>query len=409
MLGLREPSPATRALRQEAPADARDQAASGEAGPAPQEPAPPGGAAGAEADRVAIGSTAARPAEPGRAYEVRRNEAGEDVPVRTDREPAFARAPAPTPAPAPAAEGEGVRVAKPQRAEPMAGSRDDAAPAPKAAAKSEPSELQKTTSEELRRLKSQTVAPALDEKRSLTSGTSKESAALALDAAVSLDVCGIVRDRTGRPVAGADVTLAETGASVKTGADGRFCLRAPAGARTLSVLALGYLETRRTVSVSKDAGDLAFSLEPVSVLGTPAPPRVATGAPASPPTTYPYMEEPEDAFSVLPDGPRALARQAQREGALARDATRAGEATRAAGHWDASAAAWARLLPLVRGGSLELATGHELAVARFSAWESGPTRARALAAEEALRAYVQRAPAGPAKTQALEWLGRVTR
>jgi hypothetical protein len=49
-------------------------------------------------------------------------------------------------------------------------------------------------------------------------------------------VCGQVVDARGRPVAGALLTVASTTMQTRTGADGRFCLRAPAGTQWVDLL-----------------------------------------------------------------------------------------------------------------------------------------------------------------------------
>lgn len=358
-----------------------------------------------ESDDAASRTSDLRDAQSARAYEVRRNEAGEEVPVRTDRGPGFAQPPAS--APAPLAPGEGVRVTKPQSVEPMAAASGAGAAAAmqKSAAKPEAASGQQSA-DELRQLKAQTVAPATGAKRAI--GATNEGAAqsLALDGP-AVDLCGIVRDRAGRPVAGADVTVAETGTSVKSGADGRFCVRTTSGARTLTALALGFHETRQTVDAAKDRNEIALALEPVSVLGAPMP-SLAGGVRAGRPEEQAYMLEAEDKFSVLPDAQRAIAREAQQAGARARDAMRGSEGARAAAEWDTSAEAWKRLLPQVKG-DLEVATLHEISLARFQSWQQFATRAREVAAVDALRAFIARAPAGPDRLQAEERLRRLPR
>jgi hypothetical protein len=135
-------------------------------------------------------------------------------------------------------------------------------------------------------------------------------------------------------------------------------------------------------------------------------PGMAGGVRAGRPGEQAYMLEPEDKFSVLPDGPRAIAREAQQAGARARDAMRGSEGARAASEWDQSADTWKRLLPQVKG-DLEVATLHEISLARFQSWQQFPTRAREVAAGEALRAFIARAPAGPDRLQAQDRLGRL--
>jgi hypothetical protein len=51
-----------------------------------------------------------------------------------------------------------------------------------------------------------------------------------------LRLCGQVVDAKGRPVPGALLTVAATTTQARTGADGRFCLQAPAGTQIVEVL-----------------------------------------------------------------------------------------------------------------------------------------------------------------------------
>jgi hypothetical protein len=74
-------------------------------------------------------------------------------------------------------------------------------------------------------------------------------------------LCGTVRDDEKRPIAGARVMMADVGVVVVTDRVGRFCLTAPRGTRTLSVIALGFGTYRQTVSVGRRTGELSVTLQ----------------------------------------------------------------------------------------------------------------------------------------------------
>jgi hypothetical protein len=82
-------------------------------------------------------------------------------------------------------------------------------------------------------------------------------------------LCGLVSDTDGHPVAGAQVMMADVGVVVLTDRAGRFCLTAPAGARTLSVVALGFTPSRRLVSLEKHTPELSVMLEAAAPFPTP--------------------------------------------------------------------------------------------------------------------------------------------
>lgn len=73
-------------------------------------------------------------------------------------------------------------------------------------------------------------------------------------------LCGIVTDSSGAPVAGARVSLADLDLSARTDRRGRFCVAAPPGERTLSVLAQGFASTRRLVSLGAAGLELEITL-----------------------------------------------------------------------------------------------------------------------------------------------------
>jgi hypothetical protein len=213
-------------------------------------------------------------------------------------------------------------------------------------------------------------------------------------------LCGEVRDAAGRPVAGAQVTVADVGRTATADARGAFCVSAPAGEHPLLVMAVGFVESRQTVRVGGDEASVRVTLEAVSVLddkrvavaGRVPLPRMQAAPPG----------EPRDGYSALPDTLRSRVRAAQQ---LEVRAT----ARRSAGLFDAAAGGWERALRRLEGGPLELETRRHLAEARYRAWEAGPSARRASAAVEALTAYVVRAPASAARDQATRWLDRVGR
>lgn len=73
-------------------------------------------------------------------------------------------------------------------------------------------------------------------------------------------LCGVVLDDTGAPVAGARVALADLDLSARTDRRGRFCVAAPPGDRTLSVVAQGFATHRRIVSLGASGLDVSITL-----------------------------------------------------------------------------------------------------------------------------------------------------
>jgi outer membrane biosynthesis protein TonB len=73
-------------------------------------------------------------------------------------------------------------------------------------------------------------------------------------------LCGVVLDDTGSPVAGARVALADLDLSARTDRRGRFCVAAPPGDRTLSVVAQGFATHRRIVSLGAAGLDISITL-----------------------------------------------------------------------------------------------------------------------------------------------------
>jgi hypothetical protein len=73
-------------------------------------------------------------------------------------------------------------------------------------------------------------------------------------------LCGQVLDEQGQPIAGARVLLADLDLGARTDRRGRFCLSAPPGDRTLSVVALGFRTLRQPLHVGDAPAELALTL-----------------------------------------------------------------------------------------------------------------------------------------------------
>ena len=328
-----------------------------------------------------------RPASPSRMMEVRRNEAGEEVPVRPPTVSRFA--PPPSPSTASGADRTGL-VVKKRFAEPLDALKQSA-PTESVGAKDV---RDKAREYSFAQPPTRTATP-------LTAG----QAAPARIAEGETRVCGEVRDAAGRPIVGAQVVLTDLGRAAATDATGRFCMSAPSGEHPLSVMAVGYVESRQRVRTEDAEAGVRVTLAAVSVLeekgmfrgGRAAPARVPVASTSEPRSQPP---EPRDRYSVLSDTVRRVVREAQR---IEADAS----ALRSAAHFDMAARAWERALRRLAEGPLEIETRRHLAEARYRAWEIGPNSRRALVAVEALTAYVGRAPAGPERDEAARWLQRV--
>ena len=357
--------------------------------------------------------------KPGRAYEVRRDPVtGEEVRVRREGDftPPVVSAPVPSPANGgPVRVLKGGQVAQPMGAAPLVSPREQGA--------TKPSEATAARKE---------VTRTLDEKAQSVAALEDKGAAGGL-------LCGMVRDPGGRAIAGAQVIVAEFGTSARTDGSGRFCVRAPAGRRTLSVMALGYEPSRQEVTFVESTTEMALTIQPVAVLeerragllhavdslskrlgmssrgsvtGMPGSDAPGFAPPAA--TQEPFERaarlklgadlqsgaESSDVFAALPDSLQSLARDAERTSLSA-------ARRRSADQFDAAADRWERLLRQLRGSPAETETRYRIGEARFHAWEAAPSPRRASAAVEALTAYAVRAPGGAQRQQAARWLDRV--
>ena len=401
-------------------------------------------------------------ATPQRAYEVRRDANGEDVPVNPPR---AIVSPSPTPTNALQPEAGGRRVIKQRKAEPMGATSTtqspSVAPAPSGAPpgpdtaplmqKSAPAPTASapTTDALVRNKGAETVtstrkaakaAPPLPAPHSITTPSTasraqerEEHAPARVDEAQakrslvideqkdigSGELCGQVLDNLGRAMRAAEVLIAETGTSTRTDSRGHFCIRAPAGYRTVVVMAPGYEEMRRPVTVAERNPDLAFIMSSVAaqesrsgaqdIVGFTSRPRdsaaPAPTAPAPAPIDKPAGNTLGATRSLYGTRPATssldqLISEAQR---ISNDAANDGSAS----HFEAAAEAWERVLPLVRGKPAEHDIRFHMAEQRYLAWEANPSHARSLRAHSALSSYVLRAPAGAQRDQATRWLGNL--
>jgi len=422
-----------------------------------------------------------------RAYEVRRDERGEDVPVNPPR---ALGSPAPTPANALQPEAGG-RVIKQRRAEPMglaqapnpgpspsttpstsapsgvppgpdtaplmqrrAAAPNASAPAPAigppapSASAPVPSAAP-PTADALARNKDEApattarktakAAPPLPAPHSITTPSAASRAAereehvparpeeaqakrsLVIDerqGATASELCGQVLDSGGHAVGAAEVKIAETGASTRTDASGHFCIRAPAGDRTVVVMAPGYEDLRRPVAVNERSPELEIVMRSVAAVETPSGASGTLGFVARPRDSAAPAPAPAAALeksargqtwgapkSLYGTGPQnstldQLVSEAQR---ISTDAAKNGSAS----HYEAAAEAWERVLPAVRGKPAEDDVRFHIAEQRYLAWEAHPSHSRSIAAHTALMTYVLRAPAGAQRDKATRWLGAI--
>jgi hypothetical protein len=343
-------------------------------------------AARARADKAA-------PATPGYAYEVKRNEMGEDVPVAPPR-----RMPGTTAAEAPAPPGPGPVYAKRERqAQPMGSVSTLRGGAPIEGA-----------------------TPAVNDQLA------------AREAGAAVRHCGTVRDAKGHAVAGAQVIVAETGASVSSGSDGSFCIDIPPAGRSLIAMAVGFESTVSAIPAAQEE-TLALTLRAVPVVGEglalggagraqTAPPGASapefaaspsnsgTGDSSEHATTARKLQSLEavaapsgqktaslDVFSGLSDSARAMTQHAARLESQAAGA-------KSANGYEAAAVEWERALRVAPEGAAATELRFRVADARNRAWQLDPTHERAIAALASTSSYLLRAPAGPQRDQATHWL-----
>lgn len=328
----------------------------------------------------------ARLQAPARMREVRRNENGEDVPVRR---------------PAPAAETRTrdeaatskLGMMKQRAAAPATGSAPEQG-APTAALAAPPTSAKRLPA----------PAPTANEApaaRSLAP-SSTEGVAHAereMDTSASsqaLAPCGSVRDSRGRAVAGAQVVVVnDITRTSRTGPDGSFCLPRLERGDVVSVLRVGYDPVRITVG---DTSPLAVVMEPVGTLGPEASKGlVAPGAPSAlthgftSGTTKPGPATPTKASAPVPDPYAALPANVREAVAVAREAARVARRDRSADAMDAAALRWDAVTALVTGAVLHDARFQALSLRR-EALSAAPTSERLTRFQADLDRFLAQAP-----------------
>jgi Putative zinc-finger len=351
-----------------------------------QTPAP---AAGNESDQKALREVNAKEeaAKPQAAYEVRRNAAGDEVPVNPPR--GFAAPPQASSKDAAGTSGA-VYADKARRAEPMGAGAPSAA-APGAAAQAGANSPASAS------------APLDAEKKSAR--TSNQGMTTdELSSTRTTRHCGSIRDPRGGAIASAQVMVAETGTSVSSAADGAFCIDVPSAGRTLVVMAVGYEPLREPVEPGVQ-GSLDLALHPVAVLeggyaaqtaklSSSAAPSLA---PAPPSAGSRALKQAPGIPGMISDSVSAMMATAMR---VETDAARAHSATQ----YEAAAVQWEKVLRNVKRAPAENGIRFRVAQARYNAWIYDPAKARADAANASIRAYVASAPEGAERDLGQRWL-----
>jgi hypothetical protein len=308
-------------------------------------------------------------ATPHRMMEVKKDANGNWVPAEPG--PALRSFAAPPSAPPGPATG-GVRVRKPGMATPLDAQKDE-----------------KTATAE-------TSAPA-------PAAARNEAGADQLEAG-EVSLCGGVLDASGRPVAGASVSVAATGHVTFSGSDGHFCTGAPAGDQELIVHAVGFAERRMQVRVAGEQANVQITLDAVSVLGDgtqlakgAVPEGHVSGFMANSPTPALQSGTRADPFAGLPDSTRRAANEARRLSTKALGSRNAAAYELAAGRWEHVLES----VPVT--GAAATASRYRVAEARYGAWDVEPTADRARAAAQALDAFLATAPEGAERDLALRW------
>jgi len=196
-------------------------------------------------------------------------------------------------------------------------------------------------------------------------------------------VCGEVKDVNGRAIEGARVALADMGSSTTTDKAGRWCLVTPPGEHTVTVMAVGFREMRRSFGVTPAAGNQDFTLAAVSVLG-----QAADESDAAPP--------------AWPPAARGIASAAER-------ASRDAEYRNTASAHDSAATRWQKVTEVVKIGPSSHTARLRLAEARYRAWQIDPSPERSTLAMAALSSYLGVAPSGPERERAQRSLEQLQR
>jgi len=331
-----------------------------------------------------------RKAGAGHVVEVKRNEIGEEAPVTRER--AFA-SPPPAAAP-PVSEGGAVYARKERRAEPAGGAK-----------------------------------PEMEKQQAERPVDALANPMTAQEATAAVRRCGTVHDASGRPVQGAQVIVAETGASVSSAADGSFCIEIPPNGRTLIAMAVGFEAGLRALP-SGDRSALALTLRAVPVVGDGLALKTGEAAPESRlklnsgTTSGQRDERSSDSAAEAPLGaakglafstpaPRAIAMSdpfaALPESARISVSTarilevEAGRA-KSASQYEGAALMWERALRQSPRSAAANDLRYQIALARNHAWRIEPIRERAIAALSSTSDFLVHEPAGPRHDEAAGWL-----
>lgn len=335
-----------------------------------------------------VTTPAARQTRPARMVEVRPGPNGEDVPVSPR-----STAPRPTLAPI-AGESEQARAKRELIAQPI---RQQRAGEAKAQADQPMEPFSGAPAPALATDRRGGVQPATEEDGVATKELSVTNR---LDSSAQL--CGIVRDASGRPIGGARVTLTADGRGATTDPRGAFCLPQPRQAGMLSVLAVGFRESRLTVGPSSTQS-LAVTLEAIdplrkggSALGT-----------ARTPITSPLT----DALAGKVRGDAYLRESAPARAAVAyaREAQTLAEKSPSSELWTLAGERWSLVAPLVRSEAAVADARYQAARARYASWESAPDVRSQRHAREAVESYLAIATRGPLRDLALGWKAKLVR
>jgi hypothetical protein len=185
-------------------------------------------------------------------------------------------------------------------------------------------------------------------------------------------LCGTVRDMEGRPIANAQVGFSDAPVGVATDANGHWCLDTTPGERTLTVMAVGFRESRRTMQVSASAQGQDVSLAAVPVMEGGGSSNLL-GLLNQKSVTWPSTVS-----SFATDAEKAMESGARNNNAA---------------DYDRAARSWERVTNLVKTGPVGATARRNLAEARYRAWQASPTQSRAISAIAALSAYQRVAPA----------------
>jgi len=303
-------------------------------------------------------------AQPSRVVRLQRDEkTGEMLPVPEQSRLGFAKPPAPE---TPAA-GSATRIPKPGAA-PLSESRTGGRQAELFGSEGEKG----------------AAAPSLEaQEKTLADRAAPSRGTLSTEGG---QLCGTVRDPSGRAIAGANVAIADLGLIATTNAQGRYCIAAPPGDHTLSVMAVGFESARRSLRVPASAEAADVTLAAVAVLGKRGVLDRSERAKSSV-----TMNEVAKRFAW----PTVVAEQAGK----AQSTTERAATMRSAWLYDRAATEWALALEGATGAT-EVEIRARLADARYRAWEIAPDATRKAAAEQALVGYLAKAPAGAARTVA---------